>query len=291
MKRIIITATDDGYAELTLDLLRSLHQWETPLADAIGVLDVGMGAAAREQIGRYANTIVEPGWDFHVDPAIREQRPHVRALLARPMLRDYFPGYDRYLWLDSDMWVQERFAVEWFFAAGTNEAMALVPSSDRSYHYHSSHIHWRRSYLEAYFGEDALQLYQTSQYYNAGAFCLSAKAAHWALWARYFQQALARRPHNVCDQAVLNYMIWKENLRIHPLPSRCNWLCQYCVPGMDLAAGQYCEPFIPHVPLGILHLAGKSKQRRFNVEHGGRSLNFDLRFGSLKAALAGPGEG
>lgn len=285
MKNIIVTATDDGYANLTLDLLRSLNQWEAPLADAIGVLDVGMSAATRTKIAQYADSIIEPGWDFDLSLSTREQRPHLRALLARPMLRDYFPGYDRYLWLDSDMWVQERFAVDWFFAAASEGAMSLVPSSDRSYHYHPSHIQWRHSYLSAYFGEDALRLYRTSQYYNAGAFCLDADAVHWAMWARYFRQALARHPHDVCDQAVLNYMIWRENPPIHPLPSRCNWLCQYRVPNFNISEGRYYEPFLPNSPIGILHLAGKSKNFQINVDLHSQVLRFDLRLGSLGAAV------
>ncbi len=285
MKRIIITATDDGYAELTLDLLRSLHQWEAPLADAIGVLDVGMSVGTREQIGRYVNTIVEPGWDFDLSPTLREQRPHLRALLARPMLRDYFPGYDRYLWLDSDMWVQERFAVEWYFAAAAHGAMALVPSYDPSYNYHSSHIEWRQSYLSGYFGDDALQLYLTNHYYNAGAFCLGANAIHWTMWADYFRQALSQKPTAVCDQAVLNYMIWKEHPPIYPLPSRCNWLCQYRIPSIQLPEGHYHDPHIPNLPIGIMHLAGRSKNFNINLHNNNQSVDFNLRFESIKNAL------
>lgn len=50
MKRIIISAADETFRDPLIELLSSLHQWDEPLADAIGVLDVGLSAQSLAQI-------------------------------------------------------------------------------------------------------------------------------------------------------------------------------------------------------------------------------------------------
>lgn len=289
MRTIIITATDDKYAPMTLGLLRSLHRWDRPLSSAIGVLDVGMSEQTRSEIARHASMIVEPGWDFDVRPDIKQARAHVRAGLARSRLPALFPDFDLYLWLDADTWVQDRSAVAAFFEAASTGAIALVPSSDRSYRYQPAHIEWRWHNLHAYFGDDALRLYHVSQYYNSGAFCIHRDAPHWDAWSRYFTMALRNDPTRFSDQSVLNYAIWKERLPVYPLPSRCNWLCHYSVPSVNSQNYQFQEPFLPHAPLGILHLAGKSKHTRLQMEISGQSVEFDLGFASLARALQDAG--
>ena len=285
MKTIIVTAADEKYAEMALGLLRSLHQWGELPCGEIGLLDLGLSEASRNALSPYVSVIAEPGWDFAIAPESREQRPHLRALLARPKLPNYFPGRDLYLWLDADMWVQDRAAIDLFFTAAASGAMGLVPSNDRCYVYHPTHIQWRWDNLSSYFGQEASNLYHYSPYYNAGAFSLRGDAIHWSLWEKWFTQALANDPGRVCDQAVLNFAIWKEALAIYPLPSRCNWLCQYSIPAFDLSKRLFLEPYIPHMPLGILHLAGRSKNHTVKTHFQDGILDFDLRYGSLPAAL------
>ena len=286
MKTIIITASDEKYADITRGLLRSLHQWGDLPCGEIGLLDVGLSEKTREEFARYASVIVEPGWDFEIDPAMRQEQPYLRAKLARPRLPAYFPGRDLYLWLDADIWVQNRFAIEWFFEAARTGGMAVVPSSDRSYAFHPTHIEWRWNHLHAYFGDEAMQLYHFKQYYNSGAFALVRDAPHWDVWAKWFESALEADPARVSDQAVMNYAIWKDDLPVHPLPSRCNWLCHFRTPAFDVATNQFCEPFAPHLPLGMLHLAGRSKNAMVQANRGGQDFQFSLQYGALQAALA-----
>ena len=81
-----------------------------------------------------AKRLIENGGQFtSVDTALRECTPHLRSLTARPFLPDYFPGYDVYIWIDCDAWVQEQFALEWLFYTAASGALGIVPELDRSY--------------------------------------------------------------------------------------------------------------------------------------------------------------
>jgi lipopolysaccharide biosynthesis glycosyltransferase len=198
--------------------------------------------------------------------------------LARPFLPKYFPGYDVYLWLDADSWVQERYAVDWFLKVAGLGALGIVPSQDRSYIYNQSQINWRKSNLFAYFGNEAISLYNFKSYFNAGAFSLPAHSMFWNVWAKYFAEALKRNPKIVCDQAALNFSLWKENIKIHPLPATCNWLCHYALPLYDNQTKKFYTPRFPHNPIGLIHMAAKTKNLEIPFQTDSGLANISLRF-------------
>lgn len=285
MKTLIVTGANEPFKPLLYGLLNSLRQWPEPLADGIAVLDVGLSESTRRELAAEVDHLVCPDWDLPYAPALRASRGHERAKLARPFLPRYFPGYELYLWIDADCWVQERYAVEWFFEAAADGALAIAPSQDRSYHYTAASLDWRQRYLSAYYGEEGLQfyrealgLYHNRVYYNDGVFCLRAEAPHWASWARHFGAGLARHPDGVSDQAAMNYAIWKDDLPVHPLPSLCNWACHFAIPRIEERTGKHCEPHVPYRPIGIVHMTGDTKDYSWRVERAGVSERRDLRY-------------
>jgi hypothetical protein len=146
MRTIIVTASSDAFMSLLRDLLKSPHQFadSRPISD-IGCLDVGLNEQNRAWISAQGAHIhlVEPAWDLPVDMATRELAPHLRSLTARPFLPEYFPGYDMYIWIDCDAWVQNRYALDWLSHAAKDGALAIVPEADRAYVNHIGS--WRAS--------------------------------------------------------------------------------------------------------------------------------------------------
>ncbi|MBI5276126.1 MAG: hypothetical protein HY854_06650 [Burkholderiales bacterium] len=279
MRTLIVTGADEAFSALLRGLLRSLQQWQPQPYTDLAVLDLGLSAASLEWVGRYARHVVRPGWDLKVDPALRVAKPHLRALTARPFLRDYFPGYDLYLWLDSDTWVQEQFAVEWMFRSAASGAMGLVPEHDRCYHPQPAFVTWRQRGMRHYFDEKAVQRVLWDRYFNAGVFSLHVDAPHWGLWNRYFTQGIAKsQGHHVCDQTALNQMLWVERPPVLPLPALCNWLCHSATPGWREDRARFCEPYPPWHVLGIVHLVGGTKDTRVKISRNGVEENFSLQF-------------
>ena len=84
------------------------------------------------------------------------------------------------------------------------------------------------------------------------------------------------------DQTALNYALWNERLAVSALPATCNWLCHLAAPLFDGKRERFCEPGIPGRPLGILHLAGNSKDQEVQVQGVTPQRTVHLRFPGSK---------
>ncbi len=261
MRTLVVTASDESFAKMLRDLVQSLRQYRPQPFTDLACFDVGLGHSTRAWIEQHADYVIEPGWDLPVDDAQRLAKPHLRALTARPFLPRYFPGYDVYLWIDSDAWVQERSAIVAYLTAAAQGSIAMASHDHPAYERGPGIMEWRVRRREAYFGEQPETTISLANYWNAGVFALRADAPHWQHWASYFEVGLAATSGKMCcDQLALNHAIMVEDLPVTTLPARFNWLCHLALPTFDEQRQQYCDPLDPHVPLGIIHLSSKSKQ-------------------------------
>jgi lipopolysaccharide biosynthesis glycosyltransferase len=281
MKRIIITGSDEKFYPFLEELIDSLFQWDEPLSDAIGVLDLGLSQESLQKLKSRSIRTVSPDWDRTSRKDLIEGKPHLRALTARPFLPKYFPGYDLYLWIDADAWVQNRFAVDWLFQSAASGSMGLVPQTDRAYVHSRPLLNWRKQRLQNFYRSEGVGLFEINTYFNAGVYALRHDAPHWESWARYFQAGLRKNTATFCDQTALNFAIWKDRLPVHPLPALCNWCCHLQLPSINLKTKQLCEPFIPHKELGILHMTAETKDKKIKV-NSGKGVYVSLRFNALK---------
>lgn len=276
MRTLVVTGANEGFMPLLRGLIESLDQWEPRPFTDLACFDLGLAPESRDWVARYATHVVEPGWDLPVDDDLRREKPHLRALTARPFLPRYFPGYDVYLWIDADVWVQQRFALEWYFAVAARGSLAVAPEVDRAYRQTPDFVAWRVNHLQACFGEEAGERARWDTYFNAGVFALRADAPHWVLWEKWFRAGLeTTRGRFCCDQSALNHAVWTERLPVSPMPALCNWLCHLALPGFNPARGNFCEPAVPWHPIGILHLTANTKDAKVNVAGGG---TIGLRF-------------
>lgn len=278
---LFVTAATESYASLLRGLVQSLQQWHPLPYTALACFDLGLGADTRQWLEQYATHIVEPGWDLTVSETIRTQQAHARALTVRPFLPQHFPGYDIYLWIDADCWVQERHALDAYLTAASRGQLAIAPEIHHAYS-HTPHLFtWRAKRLHAYFGVEAAQRLSWSTYFNAGVFALQANAPHWTYWKLAFEHGLAATDGELCcDQTALNYLLWTENLPVVPMPATYNWLCHLALPAYDVTQVRFCEPAAPGSALGILHLASDSKGMRINVGHADSARKIELYFPS-----------
>jgi lipopolysaccharide biosynthesis glycosyltransferase len=287
MRTLFVTAADEAYFPLLNDLIRSLHQWQTSPFTDLACFDVGLAPNSRASIARHVSHIIEPGWDLLVDEDLRAKVPALRALTVRPFLPRYFPGYDVYLWIDADAWVQERFALEWYIGSAAQGLLGAVPHFHVAYRQRPDVLRGRPRRMQAYFGVEAVEEFRWDMYLNSGVFALRSDAPHWALWARSFATGLAATNGKLCcDQTALNHVVWGQNLPVKPLPALCNWLCHLALPGFDLARRRFCEPVAPGHPLGILHLTAETKNRKVVLRAGGSTHVISLRFPGIDGFTA-----
>jgi hypothetical protein len=289
---VIASAADAAYFPLLQDMVLSVRALRP--GAAIGILDLGMTAEQRAWLVDRAARLVRPEWD--VDFPGRDRAPEAfKAQVARPFLPRHFPGFEMYLWIDADAWLQDWRAVELFCDAAGCDRLAIVPEIDRAYkrHYKRPKLFGRtlawKNYREA-FGWRAADRLGRNPMVNCGVFALHREALHWQAWARLLTKVLQRTRFFYAEQTALNYAIFADHLLVNFLPAYCNWLAGDATPAFDAHNGLFVEPYAPHEVIGIIHLAGpEQKTQRFRLNRlDGGTVETMLRYGATRALCQRP---
>ena len=261
-KAIAITGGDAAYFDLMRDCIGSLRATAEGRALALGVLDCGLTDEQRDWCRAQGAILVEPVWDFDF-PGREKLKDGYKALTARPFLPRYFPGFDLYLWIDGDCWVQQGDALSLFLSAARTGALGVAPEIHRSMrHYRHAWTEFSTINGAAYeqgFGKETAERLIRYPLINAGVFSLKAAAPHWAGWAGVLGEAL-QRSANMTDQIALNVLVYDHGFACEPLPSRCNWPIHHATPAWDAERQLFVEPAMPYEPLGILHMTIYTKR-------------------------------
>jgi hypothetical protein len=284
---LIVSAADRGYFTLLCDTVTSIRAQRRGAAS--GVLDLGLEPAQQEWLGRHVDHLVRPDWD--VDFPGRAAAPEtLKAQVARPFLRRHFPGYQTYLWIDADAWLQDWRAIDLYVRAAGPDKLAITPEIDRAYKRHYKRpklfghtLAWK-NYRKAFGWRVADRLGRTPMV-NCGVFALSYDAPHWDAWARVMIRVLRRTHFFFVEQTALNYVIFAERLPVNFLPAYCNWMPGDAAPAFDGTRGLFVEPYAPHEVIGIMHLAGhEQKDHLFTVQRlDGGTIVTSLRYGDSRA--------
>jgi hypothetical protein len=287
---IILIAADAAYFSMARGAILSLNRFPQRAGLSLGFFDLGCTPDQLAWLKTAVDCIVVPGWDFEF-PTRPTTPSHVRGFLVRPALRSYFPGYDTYLWLDADTWVQSWEAIDLFIAGARRKGMAMVPEIDRgSYHlYGEMPLIWRwvfDRYLEN-FGDLVARTYASFPILNTGVFAIQHDAPHWEPWTLHMDKALKHSGFKMTDQFALNLAIYGSGLleKTEMLPAWCNWTCHIGYPILDEENGILLEPCLPNHPIGILHLTNRKEKRAALKTLQDRRVSLDLDFDGFHAGL------
>ena len=268
---IIVTAADAAYASLAEELLASIAAAPESRGIAIGFLDVGLEPAQRERIAATGATVVAPGWDYDFGKYPAKPPEHMRALTARPHLRRYFPGYDLYLHMDADTWLQDWRTIELFVSAAEERGFAIAPELDRSYTPIVAGMFendLKQRIYSRYFNEETARKLAHFPLLNAGVFAASAGAPHWQAWHELLGRVYAEIGHLAAQEGFAVYyaeqFCLNAAVRSLPeppalLPAWCNWMCHRALPYCSEDGSVLYEPNPPYRKLGVIHLTSDTK--------------------------------
>jgi hypothetical protein len=287
---IIVSAADSGYFSLLRDSVLSVRALNPNVP--IGVLDIGLGEEQRNWLVQHKVLLDKPGWDIDF-PQQERTAQSLKALVSRPFLPKHFPGYEMYLWLDADAWVQDWRAVELYCGAAGRDKLAITLELDRAYKRHYKRpklfgmtLAWK-CYREA-FGWRVADRLGRNPTANGGVFALHRNAPHWEAYGRLLSQVLQRSRFFLGEQTALNYAIFGEHLPANFLPAYCNWMPGDAAPAFDAARGLFVEPYSPHEVIGVMHLAGADQKvgtHRLARLDGG-TVETSLRYGESRTLCA-----
>ncbi|MBS0241645.1 MAG: hypothetical protein JSS20_05665 [Proteobacteria bacterium] len=261
-RAIVITGGDARYFPLLQECLRSVLAQPQSHGLSFGVLDCGLGHDDVAWCKSIGARVIEPGDDLAYGPALSPPPPSFRAMTARPWLPRYFPGFETYVWLDADVWVQDGNALTLLIDSAGLGDIAIVPELHRSYsNFRDTRDDFEaangRAYAEAFGDASAARLIRRPLN-NAGVFAMHRDSPGWSLWAEVLAEA-AERSTNMIDQVALNVAIHERGLRDVRLPPTCNWISHLATPAVDAATGKLVEPDPPYAPIGILHMTLATK--------------------------------
>ena len=261
MRVLIVTAANDPFVSVVSGLFKSLHRLRPQLNFELACLDVGLNEVSRGLLSAYGVIFCIPGWDLPVRAETQLAQPHLRALTARPFLRDYFPGFDAYVWIDTDAWVQESFALDYLIRAIRDGAFCAVAECADAYKVGPEILGWRRRRWVQAYGEEVLTRLPDPVYCNGGVFSLSDNSPFWGAWAHSFRQGLDHSEGLLCcDQSALNHALSQTEIPRRILGARFNWLCHLAMPHWNAARQRFTEPHRPDAILGILHMSADTKR-------------------------------
>ncbi|MCB9987539.1 MAG: glycosyl transferase family 8 [Rhodospirillales bacterium] len=234
------------------------------------IIDAGLTPEQRQTLENEGCVVEDGIWPIDLSARRVKGREFLKACVSRPFIPTLFPNADVYIWLDADTWVQDWGAIELLVAGALKSGLAVVPQVDRAYG-KTMRLGWLgampfrpRSFYysnarKAFGGRIARALFPFPTI-NAGVFAMRADAPHWARWQVLIRQALKRGNIFTAEQLTMGMMIYLEDAAAEFLPSLCNWLCD-TKPLYDPAQRRFIEPYLPHLPIGILHLTGYDSMR------------------------------
>ncbi|MEZ5932949.1 MAG: hypothetical protein R3F54_13525 [Alphaproteobacteria bacterium] len=261
---VVTTAADSGYFTMFQGMLESLRRFEAGRRLDIRAFDLGLEPEQRQWLEQAGVDFTRPEWHWGVRDGMMP-RFHL-AEIVRPFVRDYFPGYRHYMWLDPDLWLQDGSVLDRLIEGSKASGAAIAHEADRAYRFQAWHFGWCLKHRLLGLGLKDGMLLMVKPALNCGVYCIAADARHWQAWATRLRRAVERTnrvaPHS---QFTFNQIVHIDRLPTEILDSADNWICDRAPPVWDEGRQLYCKPYAPHEPIALLHLAGPAKTRRYTI--------------------------
>jgi len=297
-ENVIISLADSNYFELLNELIDSIKSFDQSKDLAICIMDAGLHKDQIEVLEKKVDQIIKAEWDIEVPDSKVKGKEWYKSLVSRAFLPKYFPGYEKYIWIDADAWVNSWYAIELYLKGCENKKLAIATSADRSYG-RLLRAEWifgnfarikSQNYKHAKssgFSEKIAREVALKPHLNIGVFSLEKDAPHWDTWQKNLKKALSSGRIWGSEQIAMNITIYSDNLDVEILPAYCNWTL---IDGIkfDKKNNTFVEPYLPNHEIGIIHFAGKNNNQIRNNKNlvskiktlDGDTIDKSLRFGN-----------
>ena len=274
----IVSMSDSNFFDLLIELIESINSFEESKNVSICILDAGLTEDQLHLLKKKVKIVKKANWDIQVPDYKVKGREWLKSQVSRAYLPSYFPGFDKYLWIDADAWVNSWEAIQMYIKGSENEKLAISTSADRAYG-RVLRVNWflgsfarvkSQNYKHAKssgFSEKIARRIALEPHLNIGVFCLNSNAPHWKIWQKNLEKALKSGKIFGSEQVAMNITIYNDEQEVEILPAYCNWtLLNYLK--YDMKNNTFVEPYLPNHKIGIIHLAGKGHNKiRFNKNY------------------------
>ena len=297
----IVTLADSSYFELLQELISSINSHNQSKNISICVLDAGLKQEQINQLKNKVYSIKKAKWDIEVPGYKVLNKEWLKSQVSRAFLPNYFPEFQKYLWIDCDAWVNSWSAVELYYKACDDGKLGITQSIGPGYRIMSK-VKWllgkvaiikSQNYKHAKASgiEDQIaRKLAFAPHINIGVFSLEKKSKCWNVWQKNLEKTLSKGKVFGSEGLAINIAVYHDNVDVEFLPLKCNWITSHLLPKYDTSKDTFVEPYLPNDTIGIIHLAAgickNNKDMRLNKDIKvelttleGKIINKSLRYG------------
>ena len=293
-KNILVSSSDKKYFNLLIELLNSFFYHKLEQNFEFGVIDTGLTNNQLE-ILKSKNIIVKAGnWDVNFPNYKIRGRRYLQNITARAYLPDYFIGFEKYIWLDADTWINDKSTFLLLEEGCNNDKICIVPQVDRAYG-NLAKVEWIFNFpkkiktinfknIKRSISAKYAKKYAMFPTLNGGVFSIGSNSNIWKSFQKNIELASKKGRIFGTDQVALIMMIHEDGFKAEYLPAYVNWLCEFNLPYYNKINNKFIEPYLPHHPIGLIHLAGlddlrTNKEILYKINAlDGKTIEMSLRF-------------
>ena len=265
-KNVIVSLADANYFPLLEELVDSIKRFKESESIAICILDAGLTDDQKDNLSKKVDEIKSAEWDIEVPNSKVKGKEWLKSQVSRAFLPNYFPDYEKYLWIDCDAWVNDWASVDLYFKACENGKLGITQTIGPGYKI-TSKVNWligklaiikSQNFKHAVKSkipyEKARQL-AFAPHINIGVFSLEKNSQAWKSWQDNLKQTLKAGNIFGSEGLAINMSVYIDDIETEFLPLNCNWITSNLLPKYDESLNSFVEPYLPNYKIGIIHLA------------------------------------
>ena len=265
-KSVIVSLADSNYFELLEELVDSIKRFKESSEVAICILDAGLTDSQKDKLSKKVDEIKRAEWDIEVPAFKVKGKEWLKSQVSRAFLPNYFPNYEKYLWIDSDAWVNDWNTVELLIKACDNGKLGITQTVGPGYKI-TSRVDWLfgklaiiksqnfKHAVKSKIGMEKARKLAFAPHINIGVFSLEKNSPGWKIWQKNLETTLKAGNIFGSEQLAINMSVYIDDLETEFLPLKCNWLTSNLLPKFDEKNQTFVEPYLPNYKIGIMHLA------------------------------------
>ncbi len=265
-KNVIVSLADANYFDLLLELVESVKSFKESSEVAICILDAGLTKEQLEILSKKVDEIKKAEWDIDV-PAYKVMgKEWLKSQVSRAFLPNYFPNYNKYLWIDCDAWVQDWSSIDLYFKACENGKLGITQTMGPGYKIMSK-VKWIfgkialiksqnfKHAIKSKIGLNEARKLAFAPHINIGVFSLEKNSLCWNNWQKNLTKTLSSGQVFGSEGLAINMSVYIDEIDTEFLPLNCNWIASNLLPKFSESTNAFVEPYLPNHKIGIMHLA------------------------------------
>ena len=299
-KKAIVTLADSNYFNLLIELVSSINKFPQSSEVKICVLDAGLTVEQVKILETKVYKVKKANWDIDVPFFKTIGKEWLKSQVSRAFLPNYFPEFEKYLWIDSDAWVNSWECIDLYFQACDNGKLGITQTMGPGYRIMSK-VKWIfgkyaeiksqnfKHAISSGLNQNVARTLAFAPHLNIGVFSLEKNSICWKVWQKNLEKTLSKGQVFGSEGLAINLSVYIDNVSVEFLPLYCNWIASNLLPKYDNEKNTFVEPNLPNYEIGIMHLAAgiwvdnkdmrANKSLKINIETlAGNKLLKSLRY-------------